>query len=222
MTEVYHTARAVTVPSMRRSRVVAALVLLAPCGAALSHGAAAPAPSPAPPANALACTLISAADLAELQKSELVESKGSDEDRAGFAVSQCFLRTADFARSVSLMVTLPQATRPPAHGGVRALSPRQHWESLFHHSKEEDGEEAEREEEEEEHELAAPEAVRDLGDEAYWVPAAVAGALYVLQGDAYLRISAGGPGDGAAKRAQARALALRALPRLAAALKSRG
>lgn len=193
---------------MRRSHLARTLLLLA-APAIASFAAVAPAPAP----TALACTLLGADDLRALQKTELVESKGSEEDRAGLAVSQCFLHAADFARSVSVVVTLQQANRPPAHGGVRAIAPRERWDSLFHEH-EEAGEEGE--------EIAKPEPVKGLGDEAFWLPSAAGGALYVLQGEAYLRISAGGPGDAVAKQAQARALAERALPRLAAAMKHRG
>ena len=62
---------------------------------------------------------------------------------------------------------------------------------------------------------AKPEAVAGLGDEAFWLGTGTFGVLYVLDPEAILRISVGGPGDREAKLAQSRTLAAKALARLA-------
>src|SRR2546423_162018 len=66
----------------------------------------------------------------------------------------------------------------------------------------------------EEEEGAPPEPVSGIGDEAFWTGGRVGGALYVLKGNAFIRISVGGPGDEAAKIEKLKALARKALPRL--------
>ena len=53
-----------------------------------------------------------------------------------------------------------------------------------------------------------------MGDEAFWVGDPLTGALYVLRGEVFLRVSVGGPRDQAQKIKHARTLALYALKRL--------
>ena len=61
---------------------------------------------------------------------------------------------------------------------------------------------------------APPRPVEGVGDEAFWTGGAVGGALYVLKGDTYLRISIGGPDDQAARIERAKVLARKAIARL--------
>ena len=61
-----------------------------------------------------------------------------------------------------------------------------------------------------------PKPIAGLGDEAFWVGDPLSGALYVLKGEIFLRVSVGGPTDEAQKIKRARALASRALKRLTA------
>jgi len=56
--------------------------------------------------------------------------------------------------------------------------------------------------------------IAGVGEEAYWTGNRFAGALYVLRGDMFLRISVGGIRDQQARIATAKALALAALKRL--------
>lgn len=60
-----------------------------------------------------------------------------------------------------------------------------------------------------------PKAVSGLGEEAFWAGDRVTGALYVLQGDTFLRISLGGSRDEAARLERTSVLAKSALRRLA-------
>jgi hypothetical protein len=53
-----------------------------------------------------------------------------------------------------------------------------------------------------------------VGDEAFWSASSVGGALYVLKGDRYLRISVGGAGNAETKLKKSKTLALNALRRL--------
>jgi hypothetical protein len=56
--------------------------------------------------------------------------------------------------------------------------------------------------------------VEGIGDEAFWTGNRVGGALFVLKGNAYLRISVGGAGDQAAKIEKSKTLAASALKQL--------
>ena len=53
-----------------------------------------------------------------------------------------------------------------------------------------------------------------LGEEAYWTGSPITGALYVLKGDAFLRISVGGEKDESVRIKKAKTLAEKVLKRL--------
>ena len=57
-----------------------------------------------------------------------------------------------------------------------------------------------------------PKKIPGIGDEAYWT-AGPGGALYVLKGDAFIRISLGGSDDEETKIEKSKALASKALAR---------
>jgi hypothetical protein len=56
--------------------------------------------------------------------------------------------------------------------------------------------------------------VRGVGDEAYWTGNRMGGALYVLKGTSYLRISIGSVVDQAIKIQRSKTLAQKAIARL--------
>jgi hypothetical protein len=67
----------------------------------------------------------------------------------------------------------------------------------------------------EEHEESdEPLKIPHLGDEAFWCGNVVGGALYVLKGDAFIRIAIGGAGRQQTQINKTRALALRMLKHL--------
>ena len=186
----------------------------------LAEPSVTPAATGAAPA-ASACSLLSGGDLAAAQKSELVEAAPTTLVRDGLVVSRCYFRTRDLARSVSLELTRLDAASPdqdavrhrwrsmfhePAAGGEREREPSRR-EDEAEEAKERGGEESEPE--------AKPEPVAGLGDEAFWLGTGTFGVLYVLEDEAFLRISVGGPGDRETKLARSRALAAKALARLA-------
>lgn len=178
---------------------------------------------PPDPAAIDACALLTHEEVAGVQEDEVVEATPSRQVSAELEATRCYYRTADFARSVSLEVT----RRDPSLGDGPGA--RERWRSLFAGAGDEEEPKGEPEGRSRRHhpsgEIAAPAgasderseavAVAGLGDEAYWVGTAVYGALYVLRGDAYLRLSLGGPGDLESKLERARRLAAAALPRLA-------
>jgi hypothetical protein len=207
---------------------LAALVLAlvgafgAPLPASPAPGAAPAAGSaptePAPPFDP--CALLDRETLLAVQGVALLDTRASDLRRGGLRVAACFFRGVDHSRSVSLEVALPS--------DAGAARPRERWHDMFHSdeasagSREENEEHrfarsAERPDEDEgqvEREGVAP--VAGLGDEAFYIGTAAYGALYVLRGDRYFRLSCGGPGNLDAKLARARALAERVISKLSA------
>jgi hypothetical protein len=151
-----------------------------------------------------ACQLLSAADVAAVQGQPFADAKLTEATAGGLALSQCFYELADFTKSVSVELIRDDATAE-GNGAV------EFWRDL----EEKNGEEAgERESEGEKEEEGAGLPVHGLGHEALWSGTKISGALYVRAGDAVLRISVGGPGSEADKRAKAKQLAERALHRM--------
>jgi hypothetical protein len=101
----------------------------------------------------------------------------------------------------SIVLTITQRAE-----GADARDPKQNWQELFHRDKA-----SEKKGEKEEH---GPEKIEGLGDEAFWTGSRVGGALYVLKGNSFIRISIGGAGDRAEKIEKSKALAQSVLKRL--------
>jgi hypothetical protein len=81
--------------------------------------------------------------------------------------------------------------------------------------KEEEAESGERGGRESAREAAAkPRRVSGIGDEAFWDGSTLGGGLFVLKGDAYFRLSVGGPDNEAVKIEKLKKLARRVLTRL--------
>jgi len=169
-----------------------------------------------------ACALLTSPEIQSVQGEPLKETKASGSAEKGFVVSQCFFTLPTFNNSISLVVTQKGE-------GAGARDPKEFWEATF--DKESEGEkekehekksEKEREKEkarasghEEEDEEAPPaQRITGVGDEAFWTGSRVGGALYVLKGSTYLRVSIGGAGDQQAKINKSKALARLALKRL--------
>ena len=158
-------------------------------------------------ANFDACSLITRAEIEAVQGEPVTGTRGSAPQRPLLAVSQCFYTLATFSRSVSLEVAR-RDPRFPAEDG-----PRAQWNSLFHPagSKEDEspGTPPEREKE-----SSSPLPVKGVGEEAFWMGNAITGGLYVLNNDAYVRISLGGPAEITVKIEKAKTLARKAITRL--------
>ena len=126
------------------------------------------------------------------------DTKPSQHSVGGLNVSQCYFQLPTPVNSIVLTVTRK------AEGGT---DPSQSWREIFHR------EEAARKKEEKEEEKA-PLKVEGVGDEAFWTGNRVGGALYVLKGNCYIRVSVGGAGDQAQKIENSKKLALAVLNRL--------
>lgn len=151
------------------------------------------APMAFPPAEV--CELLTADDINAVQKVTLKERKPSAESAKGLRFAQCFYAAGDFARSISLTVISDQmpAAKP------RAL--RAFWQETFNPQRNFGRK-------------SAPRAIAALGDAAFWTSDARAGVLYVLAGDAVIRLSVGGVADEAERLARTTSLARTILRRL--------
>ena len=127
---------------------------------------------------------------------------------------QCFYRTTTFAKSVSLALAAPDPARPSAP------TPREFWRKQFHppepveEEKPVAGKAPKKGEVEREEELRKPRPIDGLGEEAYWMGNPISGALYVLKGNSFLRVSVGGVRDESARMEKSKALAHAAVKRL--------
>jgi|GEM_PF-1485249 len=156
------------------------------------------------------CSLLTSADIQAVQGDAAQESKPSTQPAGGLVMSQCLFRTASPSKSVSLSVA-----------SAGSVSPRAFWQKQFH-SPQAESEEREREKpaakgkpaKQEEDESTRPRTIKGVGEQAYWVGSPMVGALYVLKGNTFLRISVGGVREESARIEKSMALARLALKRL--------
>jgi hypothetical protein len=145
-----------------------------------------------------ACSLLTKEEIQAVQGEPFKETKPSQKSGSGLIVSQCYFELPTPVNSVVLTVTRK------AEGG---RDPSESWQEIFHREKAPERKKEEGEEKE-------PLKVEGIGDEAFWTGNRVGGALFVLKGNAYIRISVGGAGDQAAKIDKSKTLAASALKRL--------
>jgi hypothetical protein len=191
--------------------------------AAVTHSATSPAAVgpviQGTPANATvvkpkvdACSLLTSQEIESVQGEPTRETKLSGQSASGFIMSQCFFTLPTFTNSVSLLVAQKGE-------GAGAADPKEFFRDTFHENNREDKEKekergGKKAREEEEEESTPPQKVAGIGDEAYWTGSRVGGALYVLKGNSYIRISIGGPADQTTKIRKSKALAAKAIARL--------
>ncbi len=147
-----------------------------------------------------ACALLTSDEIESVQGEPVKETKLSGASSGGFNVSQCFFTLPTFTNSVSLSVT------HRGEGGS-ARDPKKFWSDTF-------GGKRERDKKEEDEESGPPLKVSGVGDQAFWMGSRIGGALYVLRGNSYVRISVGGPADPSNKIRRSKTLVQKILPRL--------
>jgi hypothetical protein len=159
-----------------------------------------------------ACTLITSAEIQEVQGEAVKETKSNERAAGAFNISQCFYTLPTFNKSISLEVT--------RNNNSKGDGPKEFWKKRFHGASEAEREEEEERAEgkgsegkEEKEEEGKPIPVDGVGDEAYWSGNRRAGALYVLKNDSFIRISIGGPEDETVKINKSKTLAQKALQR---------
>jgi hypothetical protein len=195
--------RRIVVRSTMRRRLGVSSLSCVPLVCSLLMPGAAPAGSlPRPAGESDPCALLTPREIESVQGETVSATKSSRPERGRFAVSQCFYTLPTFSRSISLEVIRRDAARPAA------ASPREHWREIFHLDPGKgDGEAGDIE-------SGGPQPVPGVGDEAFWMSDGVVGALYVLKGDVYLRVSLGGSDDPAERIRKSKILARKALARL--------
>jgi len=185
--------------------------------ASASPGATAnPATSPATPNTAAVkakidtCSLLTSADLKEVQGEAVKEAQRSDRQDGAFIVSQCYYSLPTSSNSVVLNVTT-------ASEGAGVANPRTFWKDTFGRKEEKGKDRGVKEKEkkgEEIEESVPPQKIAGLGEDAYWLASRVGGALYVLKKDLFFRISVGGAGDEKSKLKKSKTLAQQVLKRI--------
>ncbi len=158
-----------------------------------------------------ACQLLSAREIAHVQGEAFRSAKLTETEADGLSVSQCFYALPSFTNSVSVDLM---------HGKTSAF-----WKAHFSsaHAERDADEDHDRDaatktappsrEAAEEHQSAVRK-VSGVGDTAVWSGNRMSGALYVLKGDAIVRISVGGKGSEDEKIERSRKLAAMALRKL--------
>jgi hypothetical protein len=169
--------------------------------ASSSQSPPSPAPKEATDDGAFACTLLTREETQAVQGEPFKETKASRKSTGGLTTSQCYFELPTTVNSIVLTVT-------QRGEGADARDPKQNWQELFHRDK------ALEKKEEEKEGGQGPEEIEGLGDEAFWTGSRVGGALYVLKGNSFIRISIGGADDRAAKIEKSKALAQSVLKRL--------
>lgn len=196
---------------------VVAVMFLAGCSKSEKADSAAATPKPAPnskqtapavsPAKTEAftgtnaCTLLTKEEIQAVQGEPFTDAISSGKTASGLSISQCYFQLPKAVNSI--VVTLTKKAE-----GSGGRDPSKNWEEMFDPEKK-----TEKKEEKEEGEKE-PEKVEGIGDEAFWTGNRVGGALYVLKGNSYVRVSVGGAGDQADKIRKSKALAQSILGRL--------
>jgi hypothetical protein len=155
--------------------------------------------SATPDKNVDPCSLLTNSEIQAVQGYAPAQKVPSEQPAGSFRFTQCFYRTAEFSNSVSVAVGVPLTTDSKRSG------PRQYWQQQFRKQVSTAPGRKKKE---------PPKPIAGLGDEAFWVGDPITGALYVLKGEIFLRVSVGGPSDQTEKIKRARALAAHALKRL--------
>ncbi len=156
-----------------------------------------------------ACAVLTSADVQKVQGDPVQETKPSTQPAGGLVMSQCLFRTAAPSKSVSVAIATSGTT-----------SPRAFWQKQFHsrnpeiEGKEKNKPGAGRKDAKEEDESTHPRTIKGVGEQAFWVGSPMVGALYVLKGNTFLRISVGGVREESARIEKSVALARLALKHL--------
>jgi hypothetical protein len=162
-----------------------------------------------PPATVDACALLADQDVQRVLGVDVTQRQPGTQDARGLLLTQCYVGTGT-PRSVSIAVA------GPAQSGGRTLTPKQFWKSQFGTDAKEAAERKDTKAVNERETESGARAIAGVGDEAFWSGTRVAGALYVLRGSTFIRVSVGGiqsEPERIEKSKQLAAAALRRLPK---------
>jgi hypothetical protein len=155
-----------------------------------------------PAAKPDACALVTNEDVRRVLDADVTQRQPASAEARGLLLFQCYVGTGT-PRSVSVAVA------GPTKGPKGTVTPRTFWREQFHADAAEQREEKAKKEEE-----TGARPVSGIGDEAYWSGTRVTGALYVLRGDTFIRISVGGLADEQQRIEKSKALASAVLQHL--------
>lgn len=164
-----------------------------------------------------ACNLISQEEIQSIQGAPVKEVKSSASTNGGFQTADCLYTSAIDSYSVSIALVQKNSGSPDAR------DPKEYWKTSFSRYAKQTGkgdadnektEEAAEREEAEKSAVPPPKKIEDLGDGAFWATSINGGgALFVLKGNAFIRISVAGSESEESKIDQSKALAAKALAR---------
>ena len=199
--------------SVKKRMSILFKVRLLVCAAALfgvtlpvgAQDSAKPATTDSAP-NTDVCKLLSNAEIEAVQGERVEQTKTDARSTGGLLISHCLFRTTTPSKAVSIELVTRDSN------AKAALTPQEYWRKQFGSAGPE--EEAKTPEAREDRETPEARRIAGIGQEAYWVGTPIAGALYVLQGQRFLRISIGGVRDEKTRIERSKSLALAALKRL--------
>ena len=137
------------------------------------------------------CGLLTSSNIQAAQGEQLKDTKATVQPSGRTVLLQCLFRTTTESKSISLAVSVPSQDSP-------INSARELWRQQFHHA--EHAHEGEPESEK-------ARRIAGVGNEAFWITSPVTGALYVLCGQTFFRISVGGVRQEGERLLKSRALA---------------
>jgi hypothetical protein len=200
------------------------VVALTSCKRAATTTAATPMPQPSKPSarevrKIEGCSLITKEEVGAIQNTTVTDAKSSESSDGSHLITQCYYATTGTNLSVSIAVTQFDPKN------VAAPSPREFWDKTFGPFRKEETEAEKKEGEaksapntrggrEEDEERTPPKKIDEVGEEAFWAGNRFGGALYVLKGDVFIRISVGGPDNEEKKIEKSKTLAQKALSRM--------
>jgi hypothetical protein len=164
-----------------------------------------------------ACGLITNEEVGSVQSTAISEAKSSEASDGVYLITQCYYASTGPNLSVSLAVTQTDPKSPTGR------SSRERWKEIFgrfntamdaERKKEEKKEQKGGGQEKEEEKMAPPKKIEGVSEEAFWSGNRFGGALYVLKGDVFIRISVGGADNEETKIEKSKMLAQKALDRL--------
>jgi hypothetical protein len=159
-----------------------------------------------------ACALITKEEVGAVQGTIISNTASSEGASGDYLMTQCYYASISPNLSVSLAISQADPKNPSG------ASVREYWRQTFDRFYKEGSEEETREKgrvgEGKREEMGPPKRIDGIGEEAFWSGNRFGGALYVLKGDVFIRVSVGGPDNEETKIEKSKTLAQKALSRL--------
>ena len=159
-----------------------------------------------------ACALITKEEVGAVQGTIISNTASSESASGDYLMTQCYYAAIGPNLSVSLATSQADPKNPSG------ASVREYWRQTFGRFYEEGSEGETREKgrvgEGKREEMGPAKSIDGIGEEAFWSGNRFGGALYVLKGDVFIRVSVGGPDSEETKIEKSKRLAQKALGRL--------